>query len=82
MKNDTSQYRCVVGIDVAKDKLDFDTQQQTLPGIVANDPTALESALLKRVAQFKDALFVVEATGGYERKVVDWCKRSAELFAG
>ena len=39
---------------------------------MANDPTALESALLKRVAEFKDALFVVEATGGYERKVVDW----------
>lgn len=72
MKRSTTTYQCVVGIDVAKDKLDFDTQVGTLPRVVPNDVNDIAKKLTKFVPMFRDALFVVEATGGYERKIVDW----------
>lgn len=72
MTDSTSQYHCIVGVDVAKDKLDFDTQLGNLPRVVANETECLERELAGSVSQFKHALFVVEATGSYERKIVNW----------
>jgi transposase len=59
-----------VGIDVAKDKLDVARSDQSAVATFTNDAAGIESL----VKQWRDAaahLIVVEATGGYERAVVD-----------
>ncbi|WP_146602868.1 IS110 family transposase, partial [Novipirellula aureliae] len=72
MKSNQESNRSVVGIDVAKDKLDFFTSRGALPKVVENDEASFKTKLGKKVKSFKDALFVVEATGGYGRQIVKW----------
>jgi transposase len=81
MKKNDSQFAVVVGIDVAKDKLDFDSKAGTLPRVVNNFAESFHAELSKPLADFKNALFVVEATGGYERKIVDWLHEKSQAVA-
>ncbi|WP_197171840.1 IS110 family transposase [Novipirellula aureliae] len=50
----------------------FFTSRGALPKVVENDEASFKTKLGKKVKSFKDALFVVEATGGYERQIVKW----------
>jgi len=59
----------VVGIDVAKDKLDVAVLGQKATTEVFNSPKGITS-LVKKMCQLKPRLIVVEATGGYEEEVV------------
>ena len=65
---------CFVGIDVAKDHLDLDAVPNPAPLRVAYDPDGLAqvSAYLHKL---QPVLIVLEASGGYERRV------AAELLA-
>jgi len=72
MKSNQESNRSVVGIDVAKDKLDVFTDRGGLPKVVENDEAVFSTKLGKAIESFKEALFVLEATGGYERKIVKW----------
>ena len=60
----------LVGIDVGKDKLDLARSDTTEVCTVTNDPAGIES-LVQTMTQAQPALIVVEATGGYERPVVE-----------
>ena len=81
MKKNDNQFEVVVGIDVAKDKLDFDTLAGTLPKVVGNDVKSFQAELSNPIAGFQNALFVVEATGGYEREMVDWLQANSLAVA-
>jgi len=72
MKSFQSLSSTVVGIDVSKDKLDLYTASGGLPKVVENNQQALEAKLAGTKDQFSNALFVLEATGGYERTIVKW----------
>jgi len=61
--------RKIVGIDVAKEKLDIAVQGETRASQITNDEKGIAS-LLKKMQVLKPALIVVEATGGYQRRVV------------
>ena len=63
-----------VGIDVAKDHFDVKFPQQSRVVTFNYDAQSLES-LLEQLAPFLGCLIVIEATGGYERRLV------AELVA-
>ncbi len=63
-----------VGIDVAKDHCDVKFPQQSRVVTLAYDAQSLAS-LLEQLAPFGGCLIVIEATGGYERRLV------AELVA-
>jgi transposase len=65
---------CFVGIDVAKDHLDFDATPTPAPLRVAYDPAGLAQAVA-HLHRLRPALIVMEASGGYERRV------AAELLA-
>ena len=59
----------VVGIDVAKNHCDVKFPKQSRVLTFTYDPPGLES-LLEHLAAFADCLIVIEATGGYERRLV------------
>ena len=59
----------IIGIDIAKDKLDWARSDDDAVATCANEPTAI-ATLVERFAADKPALIVVEATGGYERPLV------------
>jgi len=59
----------IVGIDVAKDKLDVAVLGQKATTEAFNTPKGIIS-LVKKMCQLKPRLIVVEATGGYEEEVV------------
>lgn len=59
----------LVGIDVAKDKLDIARSDSADILTCANDPAGI-ARLVERLGQATPALIVVEATGGYERPLV------------
>ena len=63
----TSSY---VGIDVSKDKLDMAVLGKKQPWQVDNTPDGI-AHLVKQMAELQPELIVVEATGGYQRSVVD-----------
>jgi transposase len=63
----TSSY---VGIDVSKDRLDVAVLGQTQGWQADNTPNGIAS-LVKQMADLQPELIVVEATGGYQRAVVE-----------
>ena len=63
----TSSY---VGIDVSKDRLDVAILGEKRVWQVDNTPNGM-THLVKQMADLQPALIVVEATGGYQRCVVD-----------
>jgi transposase len=65
----TSKEGIYVGIDVAKDKLDIGVLGETQVSQVRNDQAGIESLTQELLARGPE-LFVVEATGGYQRAVV------------
>ena len=66
-----------VGIDVSKAQLDVEFRPTGEKESVANDKVGIK-ALVKRLAKLQPTLIVLEATGGYERKVAQALVR-AEL---
>jgi transposase len=60
----------LVGIDVSKAKLDVGRSDRSDVSEVANDAAGIAS-LCRQMVELKPALIVVEATGGYERELVD-----------
>ena len=61
-----------VGIDVGSEKLDLDSGSLDLPKVIGNDIEAFKAQLAPRLKDFDRTLFVAEASGGYERKLVDF----------
>ena len=59
-----------VGIDVAKDKLDVAVLGEAKASQVTNDGKGIAS-LIRKLQKLAPNLIVVEATGGYQRAVVD-----------
>jgi transposase len=64
---DSASAEVVVGIDVAKDKLDVHLWPAGLDVRFDNTPAGIE-ALVERLGQFAVKLVVIEATGRYERR--------------
>jgi transposase len=64
---DSASAEVVVGIDVAKDKLDVHLWPANLDVRFDNTPAGIE-ALVERLGQFTVKLVVIEATGRYERR--------------
>jgi transposase len=58
----------LVAVDVSKDTLHIQTDDQAY--VVANDRGGLRK-LMQRLAQLRDPLVVLEATGGYERPLLE-----------
>jgi transposase len=65
-----------LGIDVSKDKLDLAVEGQAEVVIFANDPAGI-TRLIERMRQLRPALIVVEATGGYERLLLNTALEAA-----
>src|SRR5687768_16277832 len=63
----TSSY---VGIDVSKDRLDVAVLGEEWGGQVDNTPNGI-AKLVQKMAEMQPELIVVEATGGYQRAVVE-----------
>lgn len=61
-----------VGIDVGKDILDVAILEFKTHWQVSNDQEGL-STLTKQLQRYKISRIVVEATGGYERQIVEAC---------
>lgn len=61
-----------VGIDVGKNTLDIAILELNTHWQVANDPEGI-TELVKQLKRYKLSRVVVEATGGYERHVVEAC---------
>ena len=59
-----------VGIDVSKDKLDVMVLGEAKASQVSNDGKGIAN-LIKQMQKLQPELIVVEATGGYQRAVVD-----------
>ena len=59
-----------VGVDVSKSRLDVRLSDEPAPLSVPNDPHGVGS-LLRRLSRRPVRLLAVEATGGYERRLVD-----------
>jgi transposase len=59
-----------VGIDVAKEKLDIAVLGEKEASLVTNDGKGI-ARLIKKMQKLEPELIVVEATGGYQRAVVD-----------
>jgi transposase len=60
----------VVGVDVAKDKLDVARSDAPAVRVVANDRGGV-AALVEQLRRDRPAVVVVEATGGLERRLLD-----------
>ena len=61
-----------VGIDVGKDLLDIAINELNTHWQVANDEVGIRS-LVKQLKRYKLTRIVVEASGGYERRIVEVC---------
>src|SRR5215212_7799016 len=59
-----------VGIDVSKDRLDIAVLGEKQTWQVDNCPVGI-AQLVKQMKELQPELIVVEATGGYQRSVVD-----------
>jgi transposase len=66
----TSSSEKYVGIDVSKDRLDVAVQGEKQPWQADNTPDGID-CLMKQMVDLQPELIVVEATGGYQRNVVD-----------
>jgi transposase len=65
-----------LGIDVSKDKLDLAVEGQAEVVIFANDAAGI-TQLIERMRQLRPALIVLEATGGYERLLLNTALEAA-----
>jgi transposase len=61
---------CFAGVDVSKDALDLAVHASNVAGRFANDADGCRS-IVQRLAPLRPTLIVVEATGGYERALVE-----------
>lgn len=61
----------VIGIDVSKDKLDVASGSKSVPRTIGNDAASVEQLIASEIQQRQQTLVVVEATGGYERQLVE-----------
>ncbi|MDB4766981.1 transposase, partial [bacterium] len=61
----------VIGIDVSKAKLDIANGSKANPETIANDRNAIKNMIANRITAPNQTLVVVEATGGYERLLVE-----------
>lgn len=61
-----------VGIDVGKSQLDICIHERGMHWSTSNDASAIK-ALVSKLSRYKLARIVVEATGGYERALVETC---------
>jgi transposase len=71
----TTSSGCFVGIDVSKDKLDVAVLGEKKERQVDNSETGIME-LAEQMQELQPELIVVEATGGYQRAVVDALFRS------
>ncbi len=62
-------FACVIGIDVAKKKLDVADGPKSLIGCFGNDDDG-HRQLLKALPKPETCLVVLEATGGYQKRIV------------
>lgn len=60
----------VVGVDVSKDKLDFAFDDDTQTSTLKNTKEQIVKELIGRVKNPKSTIAVMEATGGYEERLV------------
>lgn len=60
----------VIGIDVAKDKLDISDSEGKIKKEVKNSAAAIMKYIVKKLAEPGKVFVVCEATGGYERTLV------------
>ncbi len=66
----------VVGVDVAKDRLDVAVRPSDETWSAANDDAGI-TALVTRLRPLGPALIVCEATGGFERAAIAGCRGAA-----
>ena len=64
-------FNLIIGVDVSKDKLDFSKGSQGNTKTIANSSVAIKKLIDKIGRQRAETLVVVEATGGYERLLVE-----------
>ena len=74
-------YEFVVGIDVSKAKLDAATGSQGTVETIDYDLSSIKKWLEKHIADQASTLVVVEATGGYERVLVEILQASSIAVA-
>jgi len=60
----------VIGIDVAKDKLDISDSEGKIKKEVKNSTASIVKHIVKKIAEPGETFVVCEATGGYERTLV------------
>lgn len=65
-----------LGIDVSKDKLDLAVEGQAGVVVFANDASGI-TQLIERLRQLRPALIVLEATGGYEKLLLNTALEAA-----
>lgn len=70
MMNSQYPFSHVVGVDVSKDKLDFAFDDETQTRVVKNSKAEIVKELIKRIKNPKSTIVVMEATGGYEERLV------------
>ena len=71
MKSNNNPYCQFVGVDVSKEKLDIATSPNSSVSTIANTQDDVVSKLIGQLKCTSQTLVVVEATGGYEQKLVD-----------
>ena len=70
MTNDHSPFSVFVGVDVAKDKLDFAFADGKETLSIDNSQQQIVAELIERIKTPQSTLVVMEATGGYEELLV------------
>jgi transposase len=73
--------KSVIGIDVAKDKLDVADQQKTFVRQLPNAIDSIRKFIAELPEKASEVLIVIEATGGYERLVVSELVDAGHLVA-
>lgn len=66
----TNQHTHYLGIDVCKEKLDVHSHTWNHPTVFTNDAKGIRS-LFKKLAKIGNVHLVCEATGGYEKKLIN-----------
>lgn len=64
-------FKRVIGVDVASTKIDVCDSEQIVKGSIPNTPEAIRSTLVAQISDPHETVIVCEATGGYERTLVD-----------
>ena len=66
-----STYTRVIGVDVASNKLDVHDTKGSLSGVIPNTFSSINAKLVAKLRDLGDVLVICEASGGYERVLVD-----------